>query len=256
MYGHMHIAKTGGTSLNGILANKFERVCGNKGYSYDAYQSNERAKKYVEKTGLPYYLSLPDETRDRLSPGWMEEIGFEDCDYISREQGAISWKNRYVNKYHLDFKFELHLPCRDPIDHMLSQCNEIHKDIPCDLPDEELFPFLAKCVRSVQTQARFQNVVLEDFPDGVKCYDYHKQFTTYIDYMSERLQPRRMVSEPYIQRHTNKPRTPDECLLKDPEMMEKIRTWLLENYDYYSFCDSCLGSENDLLLGWGTEDTY
>ena len=28
MYGHVHIAKTGGTSLNGMLANGFERVCG------------------------------------------------------------------------------------------------------------------------------------------------------------------------------------------------------------------------------------
>lgn len=32
MYGHVHMAKTGGSSVNGILANKFERVCGNKGY--------------------------------------------------------------------------------------------------------------------------------------------------------------------------------------------------------------------------------
>ena len=31
IYGHVHVAKTGGTSLNGMLANKFERVCGNKG---------------------------------------------------------------------------------------------------------------------------------------------------------------------------------------------------------------------------------
>ena len=31
IYCHVHIAKTGGTALNGILANKYERVCGNKG---------------------------------------------------------------------------------------------------------------------------------------------------------------------------------------------------------------------------------
>ena len=41
IYGHVHIAKAGGTTLNGILANKFERVCGHKGYSYDAYQRGE-----------------------------------------------------------------------------------------------------------------------------------------------------------------------------------------------------------------------
>ena len=31
IYGHVHMAKTGGTNVNGILANKFERVCGHKG---------------------------------------------------------------------------------------------------------------------------------------------------------------------------------------------------------------------------------
>ena len=31
LYGHVHIAKTGGTSLNGIMANTFERVCGHNG---------------------------------------------------------------------------------------------------------------------------------------------------------------------------------------------------------------------------------
>lgn len=34
LYGHVHMAKTGGTSINGILANKFERVCGHKGESH------------------------------------------------------------------------------------------------------------------------------------------------------------------------------------------------------------------------------
>jgi len=34
IYGHIHIAKTGGTSLNGMLANKFERICGHKGENH------------------------------------------------------------------------------------------------------------------------------------------------------------------------------------------------------------------------------
>ena len=42
--GHIHIAKTGGTSINGMAANEFERVCGNKGYSFDFFQSNRRHK--------------------------------------------------------------------------------------------------------------------------------------------------------------------------------------------------------------------
>ena len=42
LFGHVHIAKTSGTSLNGNMSLHFERVCGNKGYSYNAYQSNPR----------------------------------------------------------------------------------------------------------------------------------------------------------------------------------------------------------------------
>jgi len=34
IYGHIHFAKTGGTSLNGMLANKFERICGHKGENH------------------------------------------------------------------------------------------------------------------------------------------------------------------------------------------------------------------------------
>lgn len=45
------IVSTGGTSINGILANKFERVCGNKGFSYDAYQDNERARGVLLEKG-------------------------------------------------------------------------------------------------------------------------------------------------------------------------------------------------------------
>ena len=40
IFGLLHMAKTAGTTINGQLANQFERVCGNKGWSYDAYQAN------------------------------------------------------------------------------------------------------------------------------------------------------------------------------------------------------------------------
>jgi hypothetical protein len=51
VYGMVHMAKTSGTEINGELAMRFERVCGNKGYSYDFYSLNERLKKHVNETG-------------------------------------------------------------------------------------------------------------------------------------------------------------------------------------------------------------
>ena len=178
-----------------------------------------------------------------------------DCDYISREQGAPDWKNRFADKWP-DFELELHVPCRDPIDHILSQCNHVSTPIPCNLPDDEYYAILDRCLRWTYTRFKFD--MLDDFPDGaVKCFNFHSMFTTYISYMDERLQKRRMVSEPYIERHSNKPRNDDEeCLLKDPELMKKTRKYLLDTVEYYQYCESCLGSENDLLLGLEVEDEY
>jgi len=70
LYGHVHVAKTGGTSLNGIFANTFERVCGQKGYSYDAFQDNERAKMKVKKG-----QNIRSEGRSRVFLPIMQEIG-------------------------------------------------------------------------------------------------------------------------------------------------------------------------------------
>jgi len=42
VYGHVHMTKTAGSEINGLLASRYERVCGNKGNSYDYYQTNAR----------------------------------------------------------------------------------------------------------------------------------------------------------------------------------------------------------------------
>ena len=54
IYGHVHMAKTGGSFVNGALALNYERVCGEKGYSYDAFQANWRYrnnKSHVDTMG-------------------------------------------------------------------------------------------------------------------------------------------------------------------------------------------------------------
>ena len=40
IYGHVHMAKTAGTEINGMLSMRYERICGTKGYSYDATPTN------------------------------------------------------------------------------------------------------------------------------------------------------------------------------------------------------------------------
>jgi len=245
IYGHIHIAKTGGTSLNGMLANKFERICGHKGYSYDAYKSNERAKKVFARTGT-YRIREPGGrpyNRDRVHPGTMEEIGYEDCDYISHEIDASFWKRRFENgKFH-ETQMELHVPCRDPIDHLLSQCNMRGKELNCSLSTNEYLKSVQGCFIQLN---RFKSSLQNNFE--IKCFNFKEQFTTYIDYMGERLQDRRFQSEPYIKRETNRLRNKTkECLLQRPDLMDITREFLLK-FDYYKFCDSCTGSKNDITL--------
>ena len=73
VYGHIHMAKTAGSTINGRLSLDFERVCGNKGYSFDSYR------------------------RKGLGHSWDEfkKWGWEDCDYLSWETGwggELTWE--------------------------------------------------------------------------------------------------------------------------------------------------------------------
>ena len=117
LFGHVHMAKTGGTSLNGLMASRFERVCGIKGYSYDSYRANLRmaAGKVIDSISLAH----PGWHRERVPHEVMDEIGFEDCDFISNEV-PWSWWPRFED---WPLPLELHVPCRDPLDHLMSQCN-------------------------------------------------------------------------------------------------------------------------------------
>ena len=242
LFGHVHMAKTVGTSLNGLLANRFERVCGHKGWSYDAFQSNERAKEKVNN-GEIISLKGGDWNRDRVHQSEMDEIGYEDCDYISDEIDANWWIKKFGDAKFHNTTIELHIPCRDPIDHLMSQCNFRHRKIDCKAEsDEDFYESIEECFVFLN---RYSDSLTKHF--DVKCFDFQQQFTTYIDTMATKLEERRFISKPYIKRETNRERKKNkECIWKHPHLMEKARTYLLENVAYYHFCDECMGGGNDL----------
>ena len=238
IYGHVHMAKTGGTYLNGFLANNYERVCGHKGYSYDAYQANER----FIKDPVANKMRGDRYTRDRVDYGIIREIGFEDCDYISNERPSKFWIQ--FNNFH-NTTMELHLPCRNPIDHLMSQCNYQGLDFNCqqNMTDKKFTKNVQRCLvmmnRYNDTLKNLKNI-------NLKCYNFRQQFTGYIDYISSKLQPRRFVSK-YKQRETNRPRVKEkECIWKDEGLMQRVRDYLVNNVDYYRHCDQCIGSDDDL----------
>ena len=155
IFGHLHYPKTAGTNINGELAAHFERVCGHKGYSFDAHQTQIRhhqlhtlqvsAKDSVARLYPTYH-------RGRVPLELMWERGFEDCDWISLEAPWEQWSeirsvllsvhmhSNNTDTHHNNMSnpspllpptLELHVPCRfDSIDHLMSQCH--HQDIVFD----------------------------------------------------------------------------------------------------------------------------
>ena len=235
MYGHVHMAKTGGTSVNGIFSNKFERVCGNKGHSYNAYSENERAKQI---TGI-----VDSEVDGKI----VNEIGFEICDYLSLEVNWKFWIDKFGDGKSHGIPMELRIPCRDRIDHLMSQCNFRKLELACDASsDEEFFKSVEKCFTYLKR--RYHHNMGKHF--DIKCIDFKKQFTTYIQYMADKLQPRRLESSPFVKRETNRPRNKtNECIWERLDLLEKTKAYLLENVPYYQFCDTCVGSENEITRG-------
>ena len=252
IYGHIHVGKTGGTSLNGLLANRFERVCGHKGYSYDAYAANEKAKQHIATSNdsiASVNLNF-NMKHDRIFHPTMEEIGYEDCDYVSSERYSTYefFIDHFGNRTFHGLQMELHVPCRDPIDHLMSKCNMQHKQINCTYQGNNYTVFKQSVMNCIDRNMDRYHHTLKTHFSHIKCYDYRKQFTSYMEYMTTRLQPRRIVSTPYIQRDTNPPRNKtDECIWNHPDLMQMTRTYLLKAFDWHQFCwEECMGSDNEI----------
>lgn len=253
IFGHIHMAKTAGTELNGILASTFERICGHKGYSYDYYQYNERVRR-TGKIDVDNYsggkdtLSGPSEgkgkywtsyNRGRVNPNTMREIGYENCDWISHEMKANYWQTFARDKKL--WPMEFHVPCRDPLEHLMSMCNHLNIQFDCHTTD------FAKEIRRCDLELFRYDPVLHSYGD-VKCFD-PLPVENYVTYMSQGLQPRR-IQVPHVHRTSNERRNKTgECIWK-PEnaaVATTVKQILLKKYPYYDFCDRCMGSENDLL---------
>ncbi len=252
IYGHIHLAKTGGTSLNGMLANTFERICGNKGYSLTAFQANERYKAEIKKERELNLDSSNSRKWTGMDYNWfpsrsMDKIGFENCDYISHETNWEFWRKlREINSTK-DTPLELHVPCRDPVSHLMSVCNFNSLHLTCNRNATEFISSIEKCFASGYLHDRFSMHLKGLRLTKVKCYDFKKQFTTYMDYIQKRLQKRRFVSKPYQHRASNAPRNiSTECIWMHPDLMEIAKHHMTENFEHHRFCNTCIGSEDDL----------
>eukprot|EP00934_Nitzschia_sp_Nitz4_P009360 Nitzschia sp. Nitz4//scaffold28_size193895//129885//132995//NITZ4_001671-RA/size193895-snap-gene-0.346-mRNA-1//-1//CDS//3329546000//9350//frame0 len=270
VFGLVHVAKTAGSYINSYLAAHFERVCGNKGYSYNSAANYRLVNHSVEASlsrnetpCLNFKCTYGKEEKNiKTRPRDIKAIGFEDCDYIALERKWTAWGEvaQELSKSPLldvddstkknnssdaaSVQIELHIPCRDPIDHLLSQCNFKSKLFRCSANAKVWKSNVDACVIG---QRRFKYEMWEKDPLlQVKCFS-DTQVTSYLEYMSNILQPRRRKVD-YVSLSTNRPRNKSqECLLSDDDFASEVRAYMMERYPYYSWCQKCLAGPDNLL---------
>ena len=252
VYGYLHMAKVAGTNLNGVLSMQFERVCGNKGYSYDAIQHNIAVSRNESKSAsifLPndIYSQLHSRyNRGRIPDVVTVEKGYHDCDYISEELKFQRWPELAELFGRHDKPLELHVPCREPIDHLMSICNYFEQNFNCNVSGHSLRHEVEKFLAFSN---RFSPVLQNVSNLNLKCFDNDATFSKYISYVAPKLQPRKITAT-YVNRYTNAPRHKDkECIwnIDNAALQEKVRSIILKASSYHSYCDACLGSRDDLL---------
>lgn len=161
--------KTAGTEINGELVMHFERVCGNKGYSYDALLATPRFEEILSQGNLQgeYIRWNRADMGDTISKAReghnrgnvplkaMKEIGFDDCDYIAHKGHTDQWLPIAD-----EWPLELHVPCRKPLNHLMSTVNYVHLSFDCNATN-----LRAEVMKAVgYTSDRF-NSVLFDHPN-------------------------------------------------------------------------------------------
>ena len=184
----------------------------------------------------------------------MNEIGYHDCDWISFENKFEYW-GQVAEQIH-PTPLELHIPCRDPINYLLSMCNYQHREFNCaNAKAGQMAQEVNKCQMEMYrfylpelhppTQQWFQHSNI-----SLKCYNAIP-IEPYLQYMGTLLQPKRIVGK-YVHRDTNKPRNKEaECLLHDLELQEQVKQFLISTTAVYAHvfkcCHRCMGTKDELF---------
>jgi len=265
VYGLLHMAKTGGTTINGELAMRYERVCGNKGFSHDFNVINAFLKEKRDARDARIALTQErgrrvlynNDARRKVNrkgqnifnhghfvPAVMVEVGFQDCDYVANEIGAKFWAHAF-GEWHRPL--ELHVPCRDPVDLLLSMCNYQKVEFTCKSNfKEEVDLCFGK------ENQRFDTELLTHPNIHLKCFRSPHSLAKYLDYMGERLEKKEVTDE-YVPRDSNNPRKRnEECLWQQDysyrmELVRYLRKNTVYMKKYFQFCEECLKSEDNLI---------
>ena len=142
------------------------------------------------------------------------------------------------------------MPCRDPVDHFMSLCNLVSEGkFTCPRDESKLRAEMKACGNN----RRFNLSMAEQFDS--KCFNA-LEHEAYIDFMRSKLRERRWkvdYSLEYDARTREKrPRLKErECIREEAnaDVLERVSQILHEENHLVKFCDRCMGTKDDLLLG-------
>jgi hypothetical protein len=112
----------------------------------------------------------------------MNEIGYHNCDWVSFEAPKHLWGG-LVDEL-APWPLELHVPCRDPIDHLMSQCNYLMRTFDCT--NVNITRQVERCIldpnRYGDSLGLHKNITLKCFnPIPIEPYlDYMTQFLRHV----------------------------------------------------------------------------
>jgi len=258
IYGHVHVAKTAGSSLVDLLVSKYDGVCSNK-MSSRMVNNNQRfignrcKKEIKDSRGLTRSRHLWRYPADGNGCDWHNKCAWNDhrCDYVSSEGDATFWTDVNWSR-----PMELHVPCKDEINILMSNCFFHHDKTgfdcsPGNTTKKELTSQIEACFGgNSRITRRFNKKLVEDAEKSnditLKCFDNTITFDAYQDYMDERLHHRGIVAEV----KTCRPRLRNketECIWKHPKLIKRAIKIMRKNYYYFDYCKQCLGSSDDIF---------
>jgi len=233
---HVHVAKTAGSTLNRLIARRYYGVCGHKGYSFS--QNSEDVVRPLNDAQFPGF------GLDRVAPERMNEWGFHNCAFISHEIGAVGFKKAVqLNIFKNATKTGI-FPCREPVEHLLSQCNFQGVNLTSLISNNyDCAELISRC--SVEWN-RYDDSLLDVF-DRVILFKYD-DFGPLIARLDETL-PRRVITLPgdgYFK--TNPPRDTQNERFGASCNISTMRQHLMRSWSYYTFCDTFLGEASYIEL--------
>jgi len=229
---HIHLAKTAGSNFNRAVARRYHGVCGNKAYSF-----SQPLEDGVNRDPTLYTVG-----KQRFSGKTKQSLGYHNCALISLEspqQFIAHLANSTFKQVHTTAL----IPCRDPVDHLFSQCNHAGKNFLTLVEETNCSSAISQCALAWD---RYNNELLRPF-NRVILFKYDEHDAMY-DELDHSLQ-KRVLELKHGFRYINHARgmpVPPRDLVAETKVFkycseDSLRDQLLRMWSYYSLCERFLG---------------